>query len=315
MRFTLNKDQRGNGSDPSKFSFLFSSSLRPGILLYESSIILSLLNILTSTLSYIPQSSSIFSNPHLIQIGVFVCGCQPHQQQGKAVEETVLGRSLKSALEIDFDENTEEASEVDLKGTELGTGPNINQVEGTQKPKTEAAAATMLRNGESLLLIMAPFAKAFNMTNGDLGINEAPSVRSDRAIVEEILHVETDDSINDDGGVNEGNQFSPDEKLFIDVLERSESLDDGATADRTHVQTEQAVLTKTIEILFPDLTAAEIGFNGTGGIGEDNDGRDVEGVEQVHVDVEIGDNEGLSLEQPTLGVSGKNMPQINIRFY
>ena len=180
MRFTLNKDQRGNGSDPSKFSFLFSSSLRPGILLYESSIILSLLNILTSTLSYIPQSSSIFSNPHLIQIGVFVCGCQPHQQQGKAVEETVLGRSLKSALEIDFDENTEK---VDLKGTELGTGPNINQVEGTQKPKTEDAAATMLRNGEPLL-IMAPFAKAFNMTNGDLGINEAPSVRSDQAIVD-----------------------------------------------------------------------------------------------------------------------------------
>ena len=100
------------------------------------------------------------------------------------MEETVLGRSLKSALEIDFDENTEEASEVDLKGTELGTGPNINQVEGTQKPKTEAAAATMLRNGESLLLIMAPFAKAFNMTNGDLGINEAPSVRSDQAIVD-----------------------------------------------------------------------------------------------------------------------------------
>ena len=100
------------------------------------------------------------------------------------MEETVLGRSLKSALEIDFDENTEEASEVDLKGTELGTGPNINQVEGTQKPKTEAAAATMLRNGESLLLIMASFAKAFNMTNGDLGINEAPSVRSDQAIVD-----------------------------------------------------------------------------------------------------------------------------------
>ena len=179
MRFTLNKDQRGNGSDPSKFSCFFSSSLRPGILLYESSIILSLLNILTSTLSYIPQSSSIFSNPHLIQIGVFVCGCQPHQQQ--ALEENVLGRSLKSALEIDFDENTEK---VDLKGTELGTGPNINQVEGTQKPKTEAAAATMLRNGESLLLIMAPFAKAFNMTNGDLRINEAPSVRSDQAIVD-----------------------------------------------------------------------------------------------------------------------------------
>ena len=165
------------------------------------SLLLSLLNDLTSTLSYTPQSSSISSNPHLIQIGVFVCGCQPHQQQ--ALEENVLGRSLKSALEIDFDENTEEASEVDLKGTELGTGPNINQVEGTQKPKTEAAAATILRNGEPLL-IMAPFAKAFNMTNGDLGINEAPSVRSDRAIVEEILHVETDDSVNNDGGVNEG---------------------------------------------------------------------------------------------------------------
>ena len=145
------------------------------------------------------------------------------------------------------------------------------------------------------------------MTNGDFGINEAPSVRSDRAIVEEILHVDTDDSVNNDGGVNEGNQLSPDEKLFIDVLVRSESLDDGATADRTHVQTEQAVLTKTIEILFPDLTAEEIGFTGTGGIGEDNDGRDVEGVEQVHIDVEIGDNEGLSLEQPTLGASGKNM--------
>ena len=298
MRFTLNKDQRGNGSDPSKFSFLFSSSLRPGILLYESSIILSLLNILTSTLSYIPQSSSIFSNPHLIQIGFFVCGCQPHQQQGKAVEETVLGRSLKSALEIDFDENTEK---VDLKGTELGTGPNINQVEGTQKPKTEAAAATMLRNGEPLL-IMAPFAKAFNMTNGDLGINEAPSVRSDRAIVEEILHVDTDDSVNDDGGVNEGNQLSPDEKLFIDVLVRSESE---SLEDRPHVQT------SSNEVLFPDLTAEEIGFTGNGGIGEDNDGRDVEGVEQV----EIGDNEGLSLEQPTLGVSGKDMTQINIRLY
>ena len=302
----MNKDQRGNGSDPSKFSFLFSSSLRPGILLYESSIILSLLNILTSTLSYIPQSSSIFSNPHLIQIGFFVCGCQPHQQQGKAVEETVLGRSLKSALEIDFDENTEEASEVDLKGTELGTGPNINQVEGTQKPKTEAAAATMLRNGESLLLIMAPFAKAFNMTNGDLGINEAPSVRSDQAIVEEILHVDTDDSVNNDGGVNEGNQLSPDEKLFIDVLVRSESE---SLEDRPHVQT------SSNEVLFPDLTAEEIGFTGNGGIGEDNDGRDVEGVEQVHIDVEIGDNEGLRLEQPTLGVSGKDMPQINVRLY
>ena len=153
------------------------------------------------------------------------------------------------------------------------------------------------------------------MTNDDFGINEAPSVRSDRAIVEEILHVETDDSANNDGGVNEGNQLSPDEKLFIDVLVRSESLDDGATADRTHVQTEQAVLTKTTEILFPDLTAEEIGFTGTGGIGEDNDGRDVEGVEQVHIDVEIGDNEGLSLEQPTLGVSGKDMPQINVRLY
>ena len=56
-------------------------------------------------------------------------------------------------------------------------------------------------------------------------------------------------------------------------------------------------------------------FTGTGGIGEDNDGRDVEGVEQVHIDVEIGDNEGLSLDQPTLGVSGKNMHQINIRLY
>ena len=270
--------------------------------------------ILTSTLSFIPQSFSIYSNPHLIliQIGVFVCGCRPHQQQGKDLEENVLGRSLKSALEIDFDENTEK---VDLKGTELGTGPNINQVEGTQKPKTEDAAATMLRNGESLLLIMAPFAKAFNMTNGDLGINEAPSVRSDRAIVEEILHVETDDSVNNDGGVNEGNQFSPDEKLFIDVLVRSESLDDGATADRTHVQTEQAVLTKTIEILFPDLTAEEIGFTGNGGIGEDNDGRDVEGVEQVHIDAEIDYNDGPSLEQPTLGVSGKDMAQINIRLY
>ena len=302
----MNKDQqRDNGSDPSKVSYLVSSSLRPGILLYESSIILSLLNILTSTLSYIPQSSSIFSNPHLIQIGFFVCGCQPHQQQGKAVEETVLGRSLKSALEIDFDENTEEASEVDLKGTELGTGPNINQVEGTQKPKTEAAAATMLRNGEPLL-IMAPFAKAFNMTNGDLGINEAPSVRSDRAIVEEILHVDTDDSVNNDGGVNEGNQLSPDEKLFIDVLVRSESE---SLEDRPHVQT------SSNEVLFPDLTAEEIGFTGNGGIGEDNDGRDVEGVEQVHIDVEIGDNEVLSLDQPTLGVSGKNIPQINIRFY
>ena len=145
------------------------------------------------------------------------------------------------------------------------------------------------------------------MTNGDFGINEAPSVRSDRAIVEEILHVDTDDSVNNDGGVNQGNRFSPDEKLFIDVLLRSESLDDGATADRTHVQTEQTVLTKTIEILFPDLTAEKIGFTGTGGIGEDNDGRDVEGVEQVHIDVEIGDNEGLRLEQPTLGVSGKEI--------
>ena len=121
------------------------------------------------------------------------------------------------------------------------------------------------------------------------------------------IYVDTDDSVNNDGGVNEGNQLSPDEKLFIDVLVRSESLDDGATADRTHVQTEQAVLTKTIEILFPDLTAEEIGFTGTGGIGEDNDGHDVEGVEQVHIDVEIGDNEGLSLEQPTLGASGKEI--------
>ena len=286
-------------------NFLFFFHLLSGQVFYYMSLLLSLLNNLTSTVSYILQSSSISSNPHLIQIGVFVCGCQPHQQQGKAVEETVLGRSLKSALEIDFDENTEEASEVDLKGTELGTGPNINQVEGTQKPKTEAAAATMLRNGEPLL-IMAPFAKAFNMTNGDLGINEAPSVRSDRAIVEEILHVETDDSVNNDGGVNEGNQLSPDEKLFIDVLVRSESE---SLEDRPHVQT------SSNEVLFPDLTAEEIGFTGNGGIGEDNDGRDVEGVEQVHIDVEIGDNEGLSLEQPTLGVSGKNMHQINIRLY
>ena len=144
------------------------------------------------------------------------------------------------------------------------------------------------------------------MTNGDFGINEAPSVRSDRAIVEEILHVETDDSVNNDGGVNEGNQLSPDEKLFIDVLVRSESE---SLEDRPHVQT------SSNEVLFPDLTAEEIGFTGTGGIGEDNDGRDVEGVGQVHIDAEIGDNEGVSLEQPTLGSSGKNIPQINFRFY
>ena len=79
--------------------------------------------------------------------------------------------------------------------------------------------------------------------------------------------------------------------------------------DRPHVQT------SSNEVLFPDLTAEEIGFTGNGGIGEDNDGRDVEGVEQVHIDVEIGDNEGLRLEQPTLGVSGKDMPQINVRLY
>ena len=89
------------------------------------------------------------------------------------------------------------------------------------------------------------------MTNGDFGINEAPSVRSDRAIVEEILHVDTDDSVNNDGGVNEGNQLSPDEKLFIDVLVRSESE---SLEDRPHVQT------SSNEVLFPDLTAEEIGF-------------------------------------------------------
>ena len=115
------------------------------------------------------------------------------------------------------------------------------------------------------------------------------------------IYVDTDDSVNNDGGVNEGNQLSPDEKLFIDVLVRSESE---SLEDRPHVQT------SSNEVLFPDLTAEEIGFTGTGGIGEDNDGRDVEGVEQV----EIGDNEGLSLDQPTLGVSGKNMPQNNILF-
>ena len=120
------------------------------------------------------------------------------------------------------------------------------------------------------------------------------------------IYVDTDDSVNNDGGVNEGNQLSPDEKLFIDVLVRSESE---SLEDRPHVQT------SSNEVLFPDLTAEEIGFTGNGGIGEDNDGRDVEGVEQVHIDVEIGDNEGLSLEQPTLGVSGKDMPQINIRLY
>ena len=54
------------------------------------------------------------------------------------------------------------------------------------------------------------------------------------------IYVDTDDSVNNDGGVNEGNQLSPDEKLFIDVLVRSESE---SLEDRPHVQTSSKLLT------------------------------------------------------------------------
>ena len=145
---------------------------------------------------------------------------------------------------------------------------------------------------EERLLIMAPFAKAFNFTFDDLGDDEASGVQLDPAMEEEeVLFVNSDDSVdNGDGGnevrVNEDNevdfvhQSSPDEVLFINVS--MEDVSDARRADEHHVQTK----TTFTEILFPDVKADD-----TIGNGEDKDGHDEEGVEHVHIGVEVGEDE------------------------
>ena len=129
------------------------------------------------------------------------------------------------------------------------------------------------QHDEERLLIMAPFAKAFNFTFDDLGVNEASGIHLDPAMEEEeVLFINADDSVDDgvdDGGnevrVNEDNsvdivrQSSPDEVLFINVSVEGISSD-GSGADKHHVQTKQQ--TTLTEILFPEVKA-DNGFKDT----------------------------------------------------
>ena len=156
--------------------------------------------------------------------------------------------------------------------------------------------------GEERLLIMAQFAKAFNFTYENLGVNEESGVHLDPSEAEEVLFVDADDNVNNDGGgsedrVNEDNevgfvrQSSPDEVLFINVS--MESVSDNRGADEHDLQTKQK--TTLMEILFPDLKS-EDGFKDTIGNGENKDDHDKQGVEQVHIGLKVGKDEGPSKE-------------------
>ena len=203
-----------------------------------------------------------------------VHGCQPQQDLG--FEENGLGRfGFTTGLEAEEGEGGDD-------GVQQDSGVKDYQLD------------------EERLLIMAPFAKAFNFTFDDLGVDEASDVQLDPAMEEEeVLFVDADAGVDNDGDggnevrVNEDNsvdivrQSSPDEVLFLNVS--VEDVNDGSGADEHHVHTKQQ--TTLAEILFPDVKA-DNGFKDTTGNGEDKDGRDEEGVEQVHVGVEVGEDEG-----------------------
>ena len=201
-----------------------------------------------------------------------VHGCQPHQDLG-------------------FEENGR------LGRFGFTTGMEAEEGEGGDDGPQQDSGVKDYQLDEERLLIMAPFAKAFNFTFDDLGDDEASGVQLDPAMEEEeVLFVNSDDSVdNGDGGnevrVNEDNevdfvhQSSPDEVLFINVS--MEDVSDARRADEHHVQTK----TTFTEILFPDVKA-DNGFKDTTGNGEDKEDHDEEGVEQVHVGVEVGEDEG-----------------------
>ena len=217
------------------------------------------------------------------------------------MEESSLGRSLKSAL---LDENDEQGIELDVIPTQLDSGMNNYQTGEVFEAKTESADAMRL-------LIMAPFAKAFNLTDDKLGVNEVPHIHSVPTIKEEILYVDAEDSVINDDVIQKqrvyeenGTDFvssSTDEVFSINVPEVeviSDSHGDSTVSDGRHVHMQQQI--KMEEILFPDVEA-DNGFTDT--IGKDD--RDEKGVDQIDIGLEIADKElVLGQKQPGLGEPG-----------
>ena len=210
-----------------------------------------------------------------------------------------------------LDENAEQGIEPDVMGAQLESGMNNYQTGEVFETRTESPDGMRLRSVEPLL-IMAPFAKAFNLTDDNLGVNEVPHVHSVPTIEEEILHVDADDSVNnDDGvqkqGVNEENGTdSPDEVIFINVPEE-EGISDSHGDSTSTVSDVHMQQIKMKEILFPDVKADD-GF--TDAIGEGD--HDEEGIEQIDIGVEIADKEGLRQKQPGLDAPGNRILDTNI---
>ena len=179
------------------------------------------------------------------------------------------------------------------------TGMEAEEGEGGDDGPQQDSGVKDYQLDEERLLIMAPFAKAFNFTFDYLGVDETSGVHFDPATEgEEVLFIDTEDSVNNDGGgnedrVNEDNevdfvrQSSPDEVLFFNVS--VEGASDGSGADEHHLQTKQQ--TTLAEILFPEVKADD-DFKDTTGNGEDKEDHYEEGIEQVHVGVEVGEDEG-----------------------
>ena len=216
-----------------------------------------------------------------------------------------------------LDENNEQGIELDVIATQLDSGMNNYQTGEVFETRTDSPDGMRLRSIEPLL-IMAPFAKAFNLTDDNLGVNEVPYAHSLPTTEEEILHVDADDGVNNyDGvqkqGVNEENgtdlvSSSPDEVLFINVPDGegiSDSHGDSTVSDGRHAHMQQI---KMKEILFPDI-AVDNGFTDATG----KDDHDEEGVEQIDIGVEIADKEVvLSQKQPGLHAPGIRILDTNI---
>ena len=219
------------------------------------------------------------------------------------MEENGLGRSLKSAT---LDENDEQGIELDVIATQLDSGMNNYQNGEVFEARTESPDGMRL-------LIMAPFAKAFNLTDDNLGVNEVPHIHSVPTMEEEILHFDADDSVNNDDGVQKqrvheenGTDFvlsSPDVVLSINVPEEegiSDIHDDSTLSEGLHMQQ-----IKMEEILFPDVKADNCFTNTIR--------KDEEGVEQIDIGVEIADmEEVLFQKQPRPDAPGIRMRDTNI---